>query len=160
MSALVRLRPLAVLMVAALFSLALIRPVDAALIFDEVQSIDGAIVVHPTNGEDIVLTGNVRVRIYQVTTNAGSHMRLVTRFEGVSGVGQNSGVTYRVFSRSVEASTVAEAVFPAVFRTQQFTLFLAQGDGDDVLVRTIFLTVFDAEGNVTVSIDDMQTIPF
>lgn len=160
MLALVRLRSLVILMAAAIATLAVVPPASAAKILDEVQSIDGQVITHPTNGEDIVLDGDVRVQIFQVDTSNVHHLRLVTRFQGVTGVGLSSGYTYRVFSRSVEASTVAEAVFPAVFRTQQFSLFLAPPGGDDVLVLTTFLMVFDANGNVTVSIDDMRTIPF
>lgn len=138
----------AAMLVAAAFAL----PARAEVIVNESQSLDGVIVTHPISGEDIVLSGSVHLVIQQTSNNNGSHLKVSSNFQNVTGVGVTSGTQYTFHSNDKEKANVADDIFPGVFSFVRTARFVSQGAEENVILRETFRAVFNNNGTQTVSI--------
>ena len=145
---------LATLLAVAQFAL----PARAAVTFNGSESVDGVIIPHPITGEGIVLSGSFHIVIKDVSNAGGGHADVSVNFQGVSGLGLPSGTEYSISNNSQQHSFVADDFYPNVFHFTDDRRFISHGSEENVIVRTRWIVVVNANGTQSVFIDTMETL--
>jgi len=106
-------------------------------------------------GEEVHLTGYLHVTFSQTFDNAGGvHVKMHANPQGISGIGQTTGDTYRgtgvsktQFNLKVgEQSTIVD----------NFNI-IGQGPGNNLLVHSTFHITVNANGNLTAWVDNSHS---
>lgn len=135
------------------------QPQFAATAFTEQSTIDLDVIITTADwqncfGEDIHFTGPIHVVFHETVDAAGkTHWNGSGNFQGVSGYGLTSGLTYRLVGRSGRGfngpwhrgGNGAEEV--GVFNLTQ--TWIAKGSTDNLTFKTNFTAIVNANGELT-----------
>jgi len=117
---------------------------------------------NPCTNEDVLFDGPINI-VFHVTEDAAGGLTLngSANFQGVSGVGTQSGLRYELVGRSVRGVNGPVVLAPGgtfVFQLGISQTWVSQGGGGNLGFLPNIVFVIDANGNVTanVSIDEVS----
>ncbi|HEX8773574.1 MAG TPA: hypothetical protein VF735_08175 [Pyrinomonadaceae bacterium] len=111
--------------------------------------------VNPCTGEIINMSGNLHVRAkLSYDANGGQHFQLAANYQGMTGVGQTTGVQYvAVSNQPIISNTITPQEEETLLLTQRF---VSQGKGANYLLDVRYHLITTANGEMKVTVDEFK----
>jgi hypothetical protein len=105
-------------------------------------------------GESVALSGALRVGSFTMADgNGGLHVRTHVQPDGVTGVGQTTGLRYRGTGGTIELSSEAVDGAPSTYTMVNNFRIIGQGPRNNLHVHTTLHMTVNANGEVTSSVN-------
>jgi hypothetical protein len=99
-------------------------------------------------GEEVLITGTLHILSHTTTDNrGGSHTKFHFQPQGITGVGQSTGDTYR--ATGVSQGTTNVVGLPSTDTYVNIFQMIGPGPGNNFMVHEVFHTTINANGEVT-----------
>ena len=109
---------------------------------------------NPCNGDTVTFQGNIHVTNHMTTdAGGGTHLKTHLNFQGVTGTGAPSGLTYNV--RTTTNQSVNDSDGPQSEATVISTVkLISQGPPQNYFLRNVFHVTVNANGTTTSTVDE------
>jgi hypothetical protein len=140
-------------MLVALTALAMVLPVSAEVVYNEIYPINMVVWVECANGglgEEVYFTGELH-ELYAVTEDGsgGYHIKWHYQPQGLTGEGQTTGDKYQATGVTQGQDNVAADMFPYESTYVNNFRIIGQGKGNNYLVHENIHVTINANGEVT-----------
>jgi hypothetical protein len=132
--------------------------VSAATVTNEVHIPFSATIVNSCNGETVTVDGTTHALITTTSDNSGGLQVKVSTIDKGTGVASPSGTQY-TFSGENTFQLSSSGKTDRLTATSLMThVLVSQGGEENLIVRTRFHVAVTPSGNVTASVDSVQTV--
>jgi hypothetical protein len=111
--------------------------------------------VNPCTGEIIYMSGELHVRAkLSYDARGGQHFQLASNYQGMTGIGQTTGVKYNAVSNQpIISNTITPQEEETILLTQRF---ISQGKEANYLLDMRYHLVSNANGELKVTVDEFR----
>lgn len=141
--------------VAGILTLLIAAGPAAAGTFTEIvpENVIGMMFLNPCTGEHITITsGTLQLLVTMNDTTSGLHLVVHGNAQGVTAVGESTGVTYRLAGDFWFETNVAAGGFPVVVQMVETHDVISAGSTANVLVHLVSHLTINANGAVTAAV--------
>ncbi|HEX8139097.1 MAG TPA: hypothetical protein VF544_16130 [Pyrinomonadaceae bacterium] len=111
--------------------------------------------VNPCTGEIIYVSGDLHVRAkLSYDARGGQHFQLAANYQGMTGIGQTTGIKYTAVSNQpIISNTITPQEEETLLLTQRF---VSAGKTENYLLDMRYHLVTNANGEMTVTVDEFK----